>query len=84
MYEEMAEGTFPRPVKTGKRGVAWVESEIDDWIERRIAERDATHTNAESSPCVFATASSMGVEVASPAAHRRSTKPMCATSGVAK
>ena len=41
MYEEIAEGKFPRPVKTGKRGVAWVESEIDAWIERLIAVRDA-------------------------------------------
>jgi prophage regulatory protein len=32
---------FPRPVKIGAggRAVAWVESEIRDWVEARIKER---------------------------------------------
>lgn len=30
---------FPQPVKIGSRSVAWVDSEISDWIERKIAER---------------------------------------------
>jgi prophage regulatory protein len=47
IYEEMAEGTFPPPVKTGKRGVAWVESEIDDYIERLIATRDAEYVSRQ-------------------------------------
>jgi prophage regulatory protein len=29
--------TFPKPVKIGARAVAWVESEIDDWIAAQIA-----------------------------------------------
>ena len=35
-------GKFPKPVKIGfERGrIAYVESEIDDWIAARIAERD--------------------------------------------
>ncbi len=41
IYEKMASGKFPRPVKTGVRGVAWVESEIDDYIDGLIAARDA-------------------------------------------
>lgn len=32
---------FPAPVWIGKRRSAWVEDEIDDWINERIAERDA-------------------------------------------
>jgi prophage regulatory protein len=84
IYEEIAAGNFPRPVKTGKRGVAWVDSEIDDWIERRIAERDAEHDNVYSTSSVSATASPMGVEAALPATHRRSSKPMSETLGAAK
>lgn len=29
-------GEFPAPVKLGTRASAWVESEINDWIENRI------------------------------------------------
>lgn len=31
--------TFPKPVKIGPRASAWVESEIVEWIEARIAAR---------------------------------------------
>jgi prophage regulatory protein len=41
----MAQGSFPRPVRIGKRAVGWVESEVDGWIEARIAERDAKAKN---------------------------------------
>lgn len=33
-------GRFPRRVKLGECRVGWLESEIDAWIESRIAERD--------------------------------------------
>jgi len=33
-------GKFPRRVQLGERMVGWVESEIDDWIAQRAAERD--------------------------------------------
>lgn len=36
-----ADPTFPRSVKIGDRAVAWVETEIGDWINARIAERSA-------------------------------------------
>lgn len=29
------EGTFPAPVKIGKRAVAWRESEVLEWIRSR-------------------------------------------------
>jgi prophage regulatory protein len=35
---------FPRPVKIGLRSVAWVESEVDDWVKSRIAARDRVST----------------------------------------
>lgn len=40
LYQYIAEGRFPKPVKIGDRRIAWVESEIDEWIAARIAERD--------------------------------------------
>ncbi len=33
-----AEGTFPASVSLGSR-VAWIESEVQDWIDARIAAR---------------------------------------------
>jgi predicted DNA-binding transcriptional regulator AlpA len=38
LYEEMAADRLPRPIKLGRSGVAWVQSEIDAYIDRRIAE----------------------------------------------
>jgi prophage regulatory protein len=32
---------FPASVPIGKRSVGWVEQEIEEWIARRIAQRDA-------------------------------------------
>jgi prophage regulatory protein len=37
-----ADGKFPKRVRLGTGRVAYVENEIQDWIARRIAERDAT------------------------------------------
>lgn len=35
MYYFIKEGTFPKPVKLGKRSVGWKKSLIDAWIESR-------------------------------------------------
>lgn len=37
IYLRIAAGTFPRPVPLGGRAVGWLESEIQNWIERAIA-----------------------------------------------
>ena len=37
IYQQMDEGSFPKPVKIGARAVAWAESDIQKWIEERIA-----------------------------------------------
>ena len=49
IYRKMEEGTFPKSLKLGgppkdpsifnSRAIAWVEDEIDHWIEDRIDER---------------------------------------------
>ncbi|OTA18174.1 AlpA family phage regulatory protein [Xenorhabdus beddingii] len=36
VYKYIAEGKFPKQIKTGARASAFVESEIDAWISRRI------------------------------------------------
>ena len=42
IYSDMAEDKFPKQIRIGgSRSVAWDEGEIDQWIEDRIAERDA-------------------------------------------
>ncbi|GAA4045310.1 AlpA family phage regulatory protein [Parerythrobacter jejuensis] len=35
-----ADETFPKRVPLGARGVAWVEAEIEEWIQERIERRD--------------------------------------------
>lgn len=36
LYRLMSEKRFPLPVKIGVRSIAFIESEIDAWIEERI------------------------------------------------
>jgi prophage regulatory protein len=36
IYVGQKNGTFPISVKTGSRSCAWVESEVDEWIQRTI------------------------------------------------
>lgn len=38
VYRLISQGAFPKPVKIGSRSVAFIESEIDEWINQRIAE----------------------------------------------
>ena len=40
IYEMMSRGAFPRPIPLGPKARGWVESEIDTYLERLIAERD--------------------------------------------
>ncbi len=41
IFDKVAEGSFPAPVKLGPRAVAWVSEEIEEWMDARVAERDA-------------------------------------------
>ncbi|MEM9629475.1 MAG: AlpA family transcriptional regulator [Pseudomonadota bacterium] len=40
IYNRIATGEFPRQIPLGPHASAWVESEVDEWINKRIAERD--------------------------------------------
>ena len=37
IYLMMDEDEFPRPVRLGKRAVAWPESKLKEWLESRQA-----------------------------------------------
>jgi prophage regulatory protein len=41
IYLMISRGEFPRQISLGGRAVAWLESEIDDWIESRVNGRNA-------------------------------------------
>lgn len=42
IYKFVAEDRFPKQVSLGNNCVAWLEDEVIEWAEARIAERDAT------------------------------------------
>lgn len=42
IYDLMEAGKFPRPARIGSMSVAWVETEVREWIADRIAERGKT------------------------------------------
>ncbi|QCK79179.1 AlpA family transcriptional regulator [Raoultella ornithinolytica] len=38
LYRLIGQKRFPQPVKIGSRSIAFIESEVDEWINQRIAE----------------------------------------------
>jgi len=45
IYNDMARGTFPRPVPIGGGRVAWRETQIDAWIAARIEAAETVTTD---------------------------------------
>lgn len=41
IYKAISEDKFPKPYKNGDRAVAWLVSEIDDFIDAQIAKAGA-------------------------------------------
>ncbi len=41
IYADVQAGKFPKPINIGPRAIGWIQSEVDDWIAARIAEREA-------------------------------------------
>lgn len=39
IYLYMKNGSFPRSIKIGPSSVAWLESEIDEWINVKLGNR---------------------------------------------
>ena len=40
IYQGVADGTFPRPVRLGARSVGWLAHEIERWLADRVAARE--------------------------------------------
>ena len=40
IYLLMSKGQFPQSVRLGPKAVAWLESEVDEWMQGRIEQRD--------------------------------------------
>lgn len=38
IYRLISQKRFPQSIKIGSRSIAFIESEIDEWINQRIAE----------------------------------------------
>lgn len=41
IYELMGQGKFPKNFSTSAKAKAWLESEVQDWLSRRAATRNA-------------------------------------------
>ncbi|ANC41276.1 DNA-binding protein [Hafnia alvei] len=39
IYDDIKNNTFPKQIKTGPRSVAWLENEINNWIEEKQEQR---------------------------------------------
>ncbi len=42
MYRSIEEKQFPEQVQLGGRAVAWVESEVQEWISQKVESRNST------------------------------------------
>jgi|TARA_R110002074_G_scaffold393577_1_gene580155 prophage regulatory protein len=45
VYKLVKQGRFPKPIKLGERGSAWLVSEIDAWLQSRVDLRDEEANN---------------------------------------
>ncbi|MEZ8882513.1 AlpA family transcriptional regulator [Vibrio sp. 10N.222.54.F6] len=39
IYRKMSEGSFPKPVPIGERAVAWVDSDVEEWMKECVKQR---------------------------------------------
>lgn len=46
VYRFMSAGGFPMKIELGGNSVAWVESEVEEWISEKIGKRDTASTAA--------------------------------------
>ena len=44
IYQLIAQDKFPKPISLGARAVAWLESDIDEWIAARVGNSRAEVT----------------------------------------
>lgn len=41
LYRKVKKGEFPAPIRISENCVAWLESDVQEWIEARISENTA-------------------------------------------
>lgn len=41
IYLNISKGLFPKNISLGSRSVGWLESEINEWIKERVAQRNS-------------------------------------------
>jgi prophage regulatory protein len=41
IYGMIAKGLFPKQIKLTARSSGWIQSEVDQWVDDRVAERDS-------------------------------------------
>jgi len=41
IYNLISQGKFPKQIDLGARSVGWVDTEIEEWLEVKIAHRNA-------------------------------------------
>ena len=45
IYAYIDKGIFPAQVKLGERCVAWVDSEVEEWVLSKVLARDADNSS---------------------------------------
>ena len=45
VYKLVQQDKFPKPIKIGERGSAWLVSEVDAWLQSRVDLRDEEVAN---------------------------------------
>lgn len=48
LYALIAKGEFPKPIPLSTRRVGWITSEVDEWLRKRIAAREADGATSKS------------------------------------
>jgi len=42
IYLRIKKGDFPKPISLGDRAVGWLEKDIEDWLEQKIKDSQAS------------------------------------------
>ena len=42
IYLRIKNGEFPKPISLGDRAVGWLEKDVDDWLDQKIKDSQAS------------------------------------------
>ncbi len=48
LYQDISLGLFPSPISISDNTSVWLESEVNEWIQQRLAERNQLHAEKKS------------------------------------